>query len=179
MRQIGFEALGGLEQLLGRLQAAKLVEENARVVEEHGLAGLLLEQLEARPGRGQQDLGQHLRRRAVSHRGLKQSQTAAEAAVLIGVLREALLNIEKHSAASAVVVTLDRDGHIYMDQAALSYEDFRATFPAFVRTKRPSGVYLRADGRVPYADVVQVLAVIRASGVNDVGLVAEPETVAR
>jgi len=80
---------------------------------------------------------------------------------------------------SGLVVTLDRDGHIYMDQAALSYDDFRATFPAFVRTKRPTGVYLRADGRVPYADVVQVLAVIRASGVNDVGLVAEPETVPR
>src|SRR5213082_2075315 len=80
---------------------------------------------------------------------------------------------------SGLVVTLDRDGRIYMEQAALSYDDFRATFPAFVRTKRPTGVYLRADGRVPYADVVQVLAVIRASGVNDVGLVAEPETVER
>jgi biopolymer transport protein ExbD len=74
---------------------------------------------------------------------------------------------------------LDREGKIYMDQAPLTYEDFRATFPAFVRTKRPTGVYLRADGRVPYADVVQVLAVIRAAGVNDVGLVAEPETVAK
>jgi len=30
---------------------------------------------------------------------------------------------------------------------------------------------------VPYASVVQVLAVIRASGIQDVGLVAEPETV--
>jgi biopolymer transport protein ExbD/biopolymer transport protein TolR len=80
---------------------------------------------------------------------------------------------------SGLVVTLDREGHIFLDQAALSYEDFRATFPAFVRTKRPTGVYLRADGRVPYADVVQVLAVIRTSGVNDVGLVAEPETVER
>ena len=76
-------------------------------------------------------------------------------------------------------VTLDREGRIFMDQAPLSYADFRATFPAFVRTKRPTGVYLRADGRVPYADVVQVLAVIRAAGVNDVGLVAEPEAVAR
>jgi len=62
---------------------------------------------------------------------------------------------------------------------ALSYDDFRATLPALVRAKRPTGVYLRADSRVPYADVVQVLAVIRASGVNDVGLVAEPETVPR
>jgi biopolymer transport protein ExbD/biopolymer transport protein TolR len=80
---------------------------------------------------------------------------------------------------SGLVVTLDREGRIFMDQSPLSYADFRATFPAFVRTKRPTGVYLRADGRVPYADVVQVLAVIRASGVNDVGLVAEPEVVGR
>ena len=78
-----------------------------------------------------------------------------------------------------LVITVDREGKIYLDQAALSYEDFRATFPAFVRTKQPTGVYLRADGRVPYADVVQVLAVIRASGAGDVGLVAEPETIER
>jgi biopolymer transport protein TolR len=78
-----------------------------------------------------------------------------------------------------LVVTLDSDGRIYLDQAGLSYEDFRATFPAFVRTKRPTGVYLRADGRVAYARVVQVLAVIRGAGIQDVGLVAEPETINR
>jgi len=79
----------------------------------------------------------------------------------------------------SLIVTLDRDGRIFIDQAPLGYEDFRATFGALVRTKRPSGVYLRADGRVPYGSVVQVLAVIRASGVSDVGLVAEPETIER
>ena len=78
-----------------------------------------------------------------------------------------------------LVVTVDSDGKIYMDQAGLSYDDFAATFPAFVRTKRPTGVYLRADGRVAYARVVQVLAVIRGAGVQDVGLVAEPETIDR
>jgi len=78
-----------------------------------------------------------------------------------------------------LVVTVDRGGRIFLDQTALTYEDFRVMFPAFVRTKRPSGVYLRADGRVAYASVVQVLAVIRASGVTDVGLVAEPETTER
>jgi biopolymer transport protein TolR len=77
---------------------------------------------------------------------------------------------------TGLVVTVDRTGRIFLDQSALSYEDFRATFPAFVRSRHPTGVYLRADGRVAYATVVQVLAVIRAAGVNDVGLVAEPET---
>ena len=80
---------------------------------------------------------------------------------------------------TGLVVTLDREGRIYLDQAALSYEDFRATFAAFVRTKRPTGVYLRADGRVPYVHVVRVLAVMRTAGVADVGLVAEPETIER
>jgi biopolymer transport protein TolR len=76
---------------------------------------------------------------------------------------------------TGLVVTVDQQGRIFLDRSALSYEDFRTTFPAFVRTRHPSGVYLRADGRASYASVVQVLAVIRAAGVNDVGLVAEPE----
>jgi biopolymer transport protein ExbD/biopolymer transport protein TolR len=80
---------------------------------------------------------------------------------------------------TGLVITVDRGGRIYLDQTALSYEDFRATFPAFIRTKRTSGVYLRADARAEYGDVVQVLAVIRAAGVADVGLVAEPETIRR
>lgn len=80
---------------------------------------------------------------------------------------------------AGLVVTVDRAGRVYLDQSALSFQDFRATFPAFVRTKRPTGVYLRADGRVAYATVVQVLAVIRAAGVSDVGLVAEPEVLSR
>ena len=49
---------------------------------------------------------------------------------------------------AGLIVTVDRAGRVYLDQSALSFEDFRATFPAFVRTKRPTGVYLRADGRV-------------------------------
>lgn len=79
---------------------------------------------------------------------------------------------------AGLVVTVDRTGRVFLDQSPLSYDDFRATFPAFVRSRHPTGVYLRADGRVPYATVVQVLAVIRAAGVSDVGLVAEPETLA-
>ena len=52
---------------------------------------------------------------------------------------------------SGLVVTVDRTGRVFLDQSSLSYDDFRATFPAFVRSRHPTGVYLRADGRVPYA----------------------------
>ena len=67
-----------------------------------------------------------------------------------------------------MVVTVDRDGRI-------SYNDFRVTFRSLVATRKPEGVYLQADRRVPYGEVVRVLAVIRGSGIQNVGLVAAEE----
>ncbi len=83
------------------------------------------------------------------------------------------------TAKEGLVVSVDRQGRIYVDETGLSYEDFRATFGALVMRRRPTGVYLRADRRVDYGRVVQVLAIMRAAGVNDVGLVAEAEDIER
>ena len=80
-------------------------------------------------------------------------------------------------AQSGLIVSLDRRGRIFVDQAAFSYEDFRATFRALVARRKPSAIYLQADRSIPYGDVVRVLAIIRTSGIRDVGLVAEPESV--
>jgi biopolymer transport protein TolR len=80
--------------------------------------------------------------------------------------------LESHQ---GLVVSVDRRGRIWVDQSSFSYSDFRASFRAMVARRHPSGVYLQADRGVPYGDVVRVLAVIRASGIPDVGLVAEPE----
>jgi len=74
-----------------------------------------------------------------------------------------------------MVVTVNRDGRIFVDQTPVSYRDFRVTFRSLVATRKPTGVYLQADRRVPYGSVVRVLAVIRAAGVQNVGLVAAEE----
>ena len=74
-----------------------------------------------------------------------------------------------------MVVTVNRDGRIFIDQTPVSYTDFRVTFRSLVATRKPSGVYLQADTRVPYGEVVRVLAVIRTAGVQNVGLVAAEE----
>jgi biopolymer transport protein ExbD/biopolymer transport protein TolR len=78
-------------------------------------------------------------------------------------------------AKAGMVVSLDREGRIFIDQTRVSYSDFRMTFGALVQSRKPKSVYLRADRRVPYGEVVRVLAVIRISGISDVGLVAEEE----
>jgi biopolymer transport protein ExbD/biopolymer transport protein TolR len=80
--------------------------------------------------------------------------------------------LESHQ---GLFVTVDRRGRVFVDEAAFSYADFRDGFRALVARKHPSGIYLRADRGVPYGDVVRVLAVIRTSGVQNVGLVTEQE----
>ena len=75
-----------------------------------------------------------------------------------------------------MVVSVNRDGRIFVDQTPVTYRDFRVTFRSLVATRKPTGVYLQADDRVPYGDVVRVLAVVRGAGVSNVGLVAADET---
>ena len=79
------------------------------------------------------------------------------------------------NAKEGMVVTVDRSGRIFVDETPVTYNDFRVTFRSLVATRKPTGVYLRADSRVPYGNVVRTLAVIRAAGVQNVGLVAEEE----
>jgi biopolymer transport protein ExbD/biopolymer transport protein TolR len=78
---------------------------------------------------------------------------------------------------SGLVVTVNRAGEIYVDETRLRYDEFRTSFRALASRRGSQGVYLRADQGVPYGTVVRVLAVMRAAGVGDVGLVAEPEDV--
>ena len=74
-----------------------------------------------------------------------------------------------------LVVSENRQGRIFVDEPPVSYRDFQSTFRAIVATRKPDAVYLRGDKGVSYGEVIRVLAVIRATGVQNVGLVAEDE----
>jgi biopolymer transport protein TolR len=77
---------------------------------------------------------------------------------------------------SGLVVSVDRTGAIYVDETKMTFPEFRASFRALASKRARDGVYLRGDAGVPYGIVTQVLAVMRAAGVGDVGLVTDPET---
>jgi biopolymer transport protein ExbD/biopolymer transport protein TolR len=76
-----------------------------------------------------------------------------------------------------LIISINQRGKIFLDESPLSFEDFKAAFGAVATSRGSKGVYLRADRRVDYGVVVRVLAVMRAAGVNDVGLVAEEEEI--
>ncbi len=74
-----------------------------------------------------------------------------------------------------VIVSITREGHIFIGDAQASWEEFETAFPEVVRREQASSVYLRADEGVPYGRVLQVLGAMKALDVATVGLVAEPE----
>ena len=80
---------------------------------------------------------------------------------------------------SGLTVSIARDGRIIVDETTMSYDEFSSVFKALASQRGQQGLYLRADRAVEYGLVVRVLATMRAAGVGDVGLVTEPEEIAR
>jgi biopolymer transport protein TolR len=77
---------------------------------------------------------------------------------------------------SSMTVTVTRDGQILVDnQSPMTYDEFRAAFQTLAKDRASQGIYLRADQNATYGLVARVLAVIKAGGVQDVGLVTEQE----
>lgn len=76
---------------------------------------------------------------------------------------------------SGLVVSVDKAGMIHVDETSLTFNEFRATFKTLASTRGKDGIYLRADQGASYGAVAQVLAVMRSTGISDVGLVLEPE----
>ena len=72
---------------------------------------------------------------------------------------------------------IDATGLLFWKGERITREEAMARFIEEGKKRPQPEIYLRADQGVPYGTVVRVLAVMRASGVGDVGLVAEPEEI--
>jgi biopolymer transport protein TolR len=75
-----------------------------------------------------------------------------------------------------VIVSVTRDGSIYIGEAQASWEEFEPALQDIVRERQAKNIYLRADEGVEYGRVLQVLGAMKALDIAAVGLVAEPES---
>ena len=78
------------------------------------------------------------------------------------------------TASEGLIVTVDRQGRIFLDDTEVSYDEFRVTFPALVQRTNAASVFLRADRTVAFGQVVRVMAVLRNAGVKT-SVIAEEE----
>lgn len=79
-------------------------------------------------------------------------------------------------ASEAIVVSIDREGVIYIEDAPVTLDEFKAVIKDVWNQKGTPPVYVKGDAGASYGLVLKVIAAIKAAEVQAVvGLVAEPE----
>ena len=73
-----------------------------------------------------------------------------------------------------LVVSVTRDGAIYLNDAAMDLEALTAKLLA-IRAEKPTQiVYLRGDHAASYGLVVGVMAALKSAGIEQLGMITEP-----
>lgn len=73
-----------------------------------------------------------------------------------------------------IVVTITKDRNIFVDDKITKLSKFEQRLGDLKARKGAKAVYLRADERVPYGYVVEVMSKIKGVGITNLGLVIEP-----
>ena len=79
-----------------------------------------------------------------------------------------------NSAEEPLVVGLATNGNVYLNDNLIGLDDLRVKLAAIERERPGRQVFLRADRRVPYGEVVRVIAAAKQAGVTRLGMVTEP-----
>lgn len=81
------------------------------------------------------------------------------------------------SAPEELVLTVTKTGTIYLNQTIYSLQSLRPKLQAIYQNSPSQRVLLRADAAVPYGAVVRVMDVVKQSGIVQLGMLTQPETV--
>ncbi|MEO1109266.1 MAG: protein TolR [Pseudomonadota bacterium] len=72
-----------------------------------------------------------------------------------------------------LTVTLTADGRIQIQTTDIQREELIGRLRAIAAERSSDRVFLRADGAIPYAQVMQVMGALNAGGFSNVGLVTD------
>lgn len=71
-----------------------------------------------------------------------------------------------------ITITVKKDGSIYIGNIGLTLEELKNKLSAL--SKLNPSVFLKADKDVPYGIVVSVMAAVKESGIEKLGMITEP-----
>jgi biopolymer transport protein TolR len=79
------------------------------------------------------------------------------------------------SEAERLVVTVTQDRKIYINENAVELGELGPKLTAISQNRQDhKGVFLRADEKIPYGYVMEVMGTIRAAGIDQIGMVTDP-----
>ena len=74
-----------------------------------------------------------------------------------------------------LVVSVDKDGVVYIGKGnTVNLDEIGSRLQKILSVKEDKRVFIRADRRVPYGQVMAVMGRIRRAGIYKVGLITEP-----
>lgn len=75
-----------------------------------------------------------------------------------------------------LVVSVDRNGQIFIDETTVTREEFAAFIGPAVQEKGSPTVYVKGDADASYGQVLWVIGKLKEAEIDAVSLVAQPET---
>ncbi len=78
---------------------------------------------------------------------------------------------------TGIVVTITSDNQLLIDNYKTPADQFEARLKTIRDIKKFRPVYIKADRRVPYGTVMEIMSKIKKLGIENVGLVTEPEKI--
>ena len=77
-------------------------------------------------------------------------------------------------APSSLALAVDAEGALFLDDAPITADALRQRVAEAARANAQAEVQLRADRRVPYGRVAELIGLIQQAGLNRIAFVAEP-----
>jgi biopolymer transport protein TolR len=74
-----------------------------------------------------------------------------------------------------LVLKITHDRRIYLGDSEIRGAELEQKLATNARVQRDKEIYLQADRSLPYGLVVQVMATARRAGVENLGMITEPE----
>ena len=73
-----------------------------------------------------------------------------------------------------LVLALTKDKKIFIGETEVPYESLKEKLSANERIKKEKELYLHADRTLPYGFVVDIMAIMKDAGVENLGMVTDP-----
>jgi len=72
-----------------------------------------------------------------------------------------------------LTVTLSPDGEVLIQTTAVPTDELVSRLQAVASERESTRIFLRADGAIPYEDVMRVMGALNAGGFREIGLVTD------
>ncbi len=75
-----------------------------------------------------------------------------------------------------VVLSIKKDGKMYIGQDQITMDNLQTMIEEAFMTASDKRLYLKADGELEYGNIVDVVEILKAAGVEIVGIITEIKT---